>query len=146
MTAGKPKPQASRSVWYAGGLRFTCTQCNSCCGGAPGYVWVEEPEIERIAAFLAMPVPEFTRRYCRKVWWRISLKELPGGDCVFLGPQGCQVYRVRPVQCRTFPFWPDLVESRGRWVSEKGRCPGIGRGRLYSRQEIEQISRGERDT
>ncbi len=91
-------------------------------------------------------MPEFSRRYCRKVWWRVSLKEMPNGDCVFLGPGGCQVYTVRPVQCRTFPFWRDLVESPGRWENEKERCPGIGRGKLYNRYEIEQISRGERDT
>lgn len=133
-------------VWYERGLRFTCTQCNGCCGGAPGYVWVEPDEIDRIATFLGISVPDFSRRYCRKVWWRVSLKEMPDGDCVFLGPGGCQVYSVRPVQCRTFPFWRDLVQSPGRWECEKERCPGIGRGRLYNRHEIELIGRGERDT
>ena len=137
---------AGGSVWYDDGLRFNCTQCNGCCGGAPGYVWVEEPEIARIAIFLGMPVHDFARRYCRKVWWRTSLTEMPGGDCVFLSPRGCQIYSVRPMQCRTFPFWPDLVETPARWEGEKYRCPGIGKGRHYSRCEIEQIGRGERDT
>jgi Fe-S-cluster containining protein len=137
---------SGRPVWYERGLRFTCTQCNACCGGAPGYVWVDEEDVARIAAFLGISATEFARRYCRKVWWRVSLKEMPDGDCVFLTPQGCRVYSVRPVQCRTFPFWRDLVVSPGRWEGEKDRCPGIGRGRLYSRREIEQIGRGERDT
>jgi len=146
MSVRRSRPTSEQTVWYEDGLRFQCLRCNSCCGGAPGYVWVEEDEIVRIARFLGIPVPDFTRRYCRKVWWRISLKELPGGDCVFLTADGCGIYPVRPMQCRTFPFWPDLLESPRRWQSERRRCPGIGRGKLYSRAQIERIGRGERDT
>ena len=129
-----------QEVWYADGLRFECTRCCRCCGGAPGYVWVDDEAIERIAAYLQMPVRRFRRDYCRNVWWRISLKEKDNGDCVLLGPDGCRVYPVRPVQCQTFPFWPDVVADHRRWESISKRCPGIGRGRLYSREEIEEIA------
>ena len=42
--AGIPK-----DVWYAGGLRFQCTQCGDCCSGAEGYVWVNQAEIDALA-------------------------------------------------------------------------------------------------
>jgi len=42
------------TVWYAHGLHFECTRCGDCCRGAPGYVWVREEEVERIARFLGM--------------------------------------------------------------------------------------------
>ncbi|MFW6189977.1 MAG: YkgJ family cysteine cluster protein [Planctomycetota bacterium] len=146
MAADQPASRSQRDVWYADGLRFECSRCNACCGGAPGYVWVEREEIERIAAFLGLETKEFTRRYCRKVWWRISLVEMPDGDCVFLSDEGCRIYPVRPTQCRTFPFWPDIVKSRRRWERAGRRCPGVGSGRLYTAREIERISSGEDET
>jgi Fe-S-cluster containining protein len=135
-----------RRTWYADGLRFTCTQCNKCCGGEPGYVWLEDGELERIADFLNLSPRQFARQYCRKVWWRISLLEMTNGDCIFLRPEGCAIYPVRPIQCRTFPFWRDVLRSPRRWEQLKHRCPGVGCGRLYTCEEIQRISRGEQDT
>jgi hypothetical protein len=34
------------------------------------------------------------------------------------------------VQCRLYPFWPELVESRAAWKEEAKLCPGIGKGDL----------------
>ncbi len=130
------------SVWYADGLRFSCTRCNQCCTGPPGYVWVTAREAEVMAASVGLSVEEFSERYCRTAWWRVSLKERPNGDCVLLTPQGCGVYAVRPSQCKTFPFWPDHLRARRHWEALKSRCPGVGQGRLYSRDEIERIVRG----
>ncbi len=129
--------------WYAGGLRFTCARCGRCCGGAPGYVWVEQAEIAPMAAHLAMETREFRKRFCRNVWWRVSLRERPNGDCVMLTPGGCSVYEARPAQCRTFPFWADNVRSAEAWEALKRRCPGAGQGRLYSAEQIERIAASE---
>jgi Fe-S-cluster containining protein len=134
------------SVWYADGLQFTCTRCNECCTGPPGYVWLTVEEMERIALHVGLAPDEFYRRYCRRAWWRVSLKEYANGDCILLTPQGCSVYSVRPSQCRTFPFWPDHLRSRQRWEALRSRCPGVGHGRLYSREEIERIAEDEECT
>jgi len=140
------KEKTRTDVWYARGLRFGCTRCNRCCTGPPGYVWVHRREIVRIADFLKMPVPDFARQYCRKVWWRVSLKERPNGDCVLLTPEGCRIYPVRPRQCRTFPFWEQNLRSRECWEALKNRCPGVGRGRIYSAQDIRRIMAGKETT
>jgi hypothetical protein len=34
------------------------------------------------------------------------------------------------VQCRLYPFWPELVEYRDVWEHEARKCPGIGQGPL----------------
>ena len=132
-----------RSRWYAEGLRFECTRCGRCCTGEPGYVWVEKEEIARIAEFLKMSQKEFRKRFCRRVITRISLLERPNGDCVFFHPNGCRVYPVRPLQCRTFPFWDHLLKKPARWEEMKKKCPGMGHGHLYSPREIERIRNGE---
>jgi uncharacterized protein len=39
--------------------------------------------------------------------------------CIFLSDMGqCRIYEHRPIQCRTYPFWPSLLEDRESWESE----------------------------
>ena len=51
--------------------------------------------------------------------------------CHFLHEGGCSIHPAKPTQCRIFPFWPELVESRREWLKvARGYCPGIGKGPL----------------
>jgi Fe-S-cluster containining protein len=127
--------------WYKDGLKFTCTGCGSCCTGAPGYVWLEEGEAERIAAFLGMETGAFLEEHGRFISGRYSLKEYKNGDCEFLDPEEgkCRVYSVRPVQCSTFPFWGAVVHSRDTWESRARQCPGMNNGTLHSADDIDRI-------
>jgi len=128
-----------KTPWYHDGLRFECTGCGDCCSGAPGFVWVDEREIAELAAVLAIPVEEFESRFVRQVDDQKSLIEYPDGDCIFLDQQTrkCTVYSARPVQCRTWPFWDSTLETKRDWDATCRVCPGSGRGRLYSFDEIE---------
>ncbi len=125
-------------AWYREGLRFQCTGCGGCCTGAPGYVWVTRAEIAAMAAALDMDLEQFGSRYVRRVGNRYSLLELAGGDCVFLDAdlRQCRLYRHRPRQCRTWPFWPSNLRSPETWNEVARSCPGAGRGRLYTLEEI----------
>jgi len=127
----------SPDPWYHDGLAFECTRCGACCTGAPGYVWVNAEEIAQLAAFRGETVEQFSRRYVRRVGMRYSLTEKPGGDCVFWDKKaGCTVYPARPVQCQTWPFWPENIETDDDWRRVQSGCPGAGRGRLYTLEEI----------
>ncbi|MGN6507485.1 MAG: YkgJ family cysteine cluster protein [Tepidisphaeraceae bacterium] len=141
--------------WYDKGLSFQCTQCGNCCTGGPGYVWVSDVEIDRFAAKLQMDRQAFIKKHCRVIGDQVSLKErknLRGEyDCVFLQEidideggriakrRVCTAYEVRPLQCRTWPFWDGLLSSKKAWESAKERCPGIDRGKAYSRERIEAL-------
>ncbi|MCX5685543.1 MAG: YkgJ family cysteine cluster protein, partial [Planctomycetota bacterium] len=67
--------QATARPWYAEGLRFGCRQCGCCCGGGPGYVWVNEEELAVIAKFFGVSAAEFRGTYVRSLWRGMSLRE-----------------------------------------------------------------------
>ena len=132
----------SRDAWYSDGLRFTCTQCGLCCGGEPGYVWVTRDEIAAMSDHLTLAPGAFRKRYVRRVFTRLSLREHPNGDCVILRDRQCVVYQVRPRQCNAFPFWGDALRSRASWDALMRRCPGVGKGRLWNLDEIRAVLAG----
>lgn len=128
----------AEAPWYRDGLTFTCTRCGACCTGAPGFVWVDGAEVERLASFRGESVAAFTRAFVRQVGDRYSLKEKPGGDCIFWDRSaGCTVYPARPAQCQTWPFWPENLESAEAWEHVTEICPGARRGQWFSVEEIE---------
>ncbi|NQT39055.1 MAG: YkgJ family cysteine cluster protein [Planctomycetes bacterium] len=131
----------SKKPWYGEGLRFQCTECGDCCTGAPGYVWLNKAEIEAMAAALELEVPAFEEQYVCLVGIRKSLLERPDGDCILFDGQTrrCEVYHVRPRQCRTWPFWQSNVRTPAAWAEARQACPGCGRGRLVPPDEIERI-------
>jgi Fe-S-cluster containining protein len=156
VVATQPPP----APWYAQGLRFTCTCCGNCCTGGPGFVWISEEEICRLAAHLKLTPQQTVERYCRKINGRFSLKEsrsLSGNyDCVFLkeikpprtsrraqvivqARRVCGIYEARPLQCRTWPFWPENLESPADWKSKTRMCPGMNTGKHFPLEKIETL-------
>lgn len=133
--------------WYSGGLKFSCTQCGNCCSGPPGYVWFDGREAQAMADFLKLDVVTFLRRHAHTVngKWTLNERTGPNGyDCVFLqrDPSGkamCSIYEVRPRQCRTWPFWPELLRSPAAWQRASERCPGMDRGNFYPVEKIRLI-------
>lgn len=123
--------------WYAEGLRFECTRCAACCTGDPGHVWVTDAEVEALAAAKGMTVESFRERFLREVGDRSTINERPNGDCEMLNGKTCSAYEQRPDQCRTFPFWPEYVDSRDAWMEAARKCPGMNHGKLYACEEIE---------
>ena len=128
----------SKQLWYKDGLRFECSQCGDCCTGAEGFVWVNKAEIARIAEHLNLDVETFEKKYVRMIGIRKSLVEFPNGDCVFFDgkTRKCNVYEVRPRQCRTWPFWDSNLRTEEAWNATCDVCPGSGQGQLYQIGEI----------
>jgi len=106
-----------------------CEACGGrCCTGESGYIWINYDEIEKMAAFLGFSVEGFAALYLRKVKHRYSLTEKPLAKdnfaCIFFdeSKNRCSVYPVRPLQCRTFPFWQQFKNNEDEVRRE---CPGI---------------------
>jgi len=135
----------SKSPWYISGLAFECQQCGRCCQGPEeGYVWVARHEVAAIAHYLRLAEEQVRKKYVRRISpGRYSLVERTDNrDCIFLqadesGRRGCAIYAVRPVQCRTWPFWATNLVNPDLWARAGLRCQGINRGALIPFDEIE---------
>ena len=106
-----------------------------------------EQEASRIATCLGIDEGEFLERYAELAsdGHTLQLRSHDNGECIFLDDNRCTVYPARPVQCATFPFWPENVKSAYRWKITAKSCPGIDQGRHYSADEIEGILKRFRD-
>lgn len=130
--------------------RFKCTQCSQCCyGGKYAYVRANRKEIENIAMFLKIESKQFEQDYLIKLvdhGFGIKMKQSPlakamgkQGHCKLLNKDGqCSVYPVRPTQCHTYPFWPEILISEDKWNNEVSRCEGINQGDVVDIDFIEQ--------
>lgn len=133
--------------WYESGLPFSCTACGNCCRsrGEYSHVYLREEEVAAIADHLGVDRVEFVRTQVVVEDGWITL--LPGRDrCQFLDDAGrCTVYPVRPVQCRTWPFW-DINLERRVWEEEVNAvCPGSRDGTIHDADRVDAIARATED-
>ncbi len=125
--------------WYVDGIRFACTACGKCClnhGDGYEYVFSSKAERAAIASHLGLSRKSFEARYTERVG--VGRSFISRGDaCVFLEDGRCSIYALRPRQCRTFPFWPDVLADRDTWESDVASfCPGVGQGDLFDLNAI----------
>jgi uncharacterized protein len=108
-------------------MKFKCHGCGKCCIGEDNSVVVFPFEIRRIMQFTGETWLQTVEPPAEGEWdlhgnfhtleWRIK-KE--GASCKFYSGNGCRIYEVRPMICRTYPFYLDNDVLR---CSE---CSGLG--------------------
>jgi len=128
------------SSFRQNGIRFECQGSGKCCmsRGEYGYVYLTLEDRRRMAAHLGLSTAAFTRQYCANTGGHFHLKH-PERDCRFLKQKRCTVYEARPTQCRTWPFWPENMSAKV-WNEEIAAfCPGVGKGKLYTPDELQAI-------
>jgi Fe-S-cluster containining protein len=138
-----------RPPFYANGIQFECQGSGKCCTsrGSYGYVYLTDADQDRFAKYFKLSLPDFLKRYSGKKNGHVFIldpREMgmdghPEGDCAFLVDRRCSVYEARPEHCRTWPFWPENMSPKV-WTTEiASYCPGVGKGKLHTREEIDQI-------
>jgi Fe-S-cluster containining protein len=129
------------TFFYEDGLYFSCKRCSSCCRHESGYVYISGKDLEKLCEMLKMNEMTVITTYCRwvnnhKGGELLSLKEKSNYDCIFWD-SSCSVYESRPLQCRTFPFWDNILSSEYSWKTAASGCPGMNSGELHEKYEIE---------
>jgi uncharacterized protein len=125
--------------WWQQGVQFECQGSGQCCTshGEFGFVYVTPEDRERFGKHLGISAEEFTSQYCEKTGGIWHLREdQKNMDCMFLDGKRCGVYEARPTQCRTWPFWPEVMNAKTWKKDVQAFCPGVGKGRLIPADEI----------
>ena len=125
ITASAVAPVVS-DIWWKEGLKFGCTACGRCCQNE-GEVWLDADEFADLSTNLKEDPQDVLDKYAEKTMsgW-VKMKNQVSDDpkisdrCIFLGPDGkqCSIYESRPIQCRTYPFWPRLLSTPEEWAKE----------------------------
>jgi uncharacterized protein len=116
-------------------MPFDCTACGKCCKTV-GSVYLSPDDVAEAARVLEVTVLHFISNYASHTisstddsastdtqqWIRLEERTDAHGSpaCVFLDldTNFCQIYQARPMQCRTYPFWPHLVATPEAWNAE----------------------------
>ncbi len=126
-------------------MRFQCQSgCTKCCD-QQGFVYLTEDDITRLARHLEISASEFERRYVYRTKNLRRLRVPRYAQCTFLKADGCSVHTAKPLQCSTFPFWPELVDNKREWLKTAAWCPGIGKGPLVHIETARGIAQTMRD-
>lgn len=136
-------------TWYKDGIRFQCQGSGQCCvsHGEFGFVYLDLADRQRMAKHLGLNTREFTKTYCDRVDGYFRLKEDPARPaCMFLKNKRCGIYEARPTQCRTWPFWPEVMNAKV-WAKEVAAfCPGVGKGPVRPLSEIQASLAQQRES
>jgi len=132
---------SAHNMRMAEGLQFACQPgCTECCRQR-GFVYLTEADLSRMAEYLHLTPVAFEARYVYRTRNRMRLRVPRDANCSFLKDDGCSIHAAKPTQCRTFPFWPELVESRREWRKTAKYCPGIGKGPLVQIEVVREQAR-----
>ena len=104
---------------------FKCQKSGNCCRTS-GVVYATQPEINTMAKSLNIDITTFLNRYVQKKngWLTISNQRFRP-NCFLTEKNTCKLYKDRPKQCKTYPNWPEIWESKNNFLKETLLCPGL---------------------
>ena len=131
------------------GIKFSCQSSGNCCvsRGKYGYVYLSQKDLKKLSSHFNLEINDFKKQYCSKTDGFIHLKELKknNGNCIFLNEKRCTVYKSRPVQCRTWPFWNENMNAKTWNNNISKNCPGIGKGKIIKKDQILKFLKQDKD-
>ena len=101
---------------------FTCRQCGHCCHGETT-VSLDKDDLNRLAGFLKLSVPELKEKYLR-VSGNVVQMKIVDGHCIFYN-KGCTVHAGKPWRCTQWPLHPSILTDEANLSAIKDSCPGI---------------------
>ncbi len=108
---------------------FKCKQCGHCCHGETT-VSLDEEDVERMRAYLRIPLDEMKRKYLRETDGVVQMK-IVDGHCTFYR-DGCTIHTGKPWRCTEWPLHPSILNDEANFSAIKDSCRGISRSLSYN--------------
>ena len=110
-----------------GEFYFNCTACGDCCRGG-GNVYFSDEELQNLKEYLNLDAEKWKLLVKKLINFRKNRLHVHSSSkaCIFIGSENrCRIYPVRPLQCRSYPYWPSVFESKAELLSHMKKCPGF---------------------
>ncbi|MCX8058484.1 MAG: YkgJ family cysteine cluster protein [Spirochaetes bacterium] len=130
-----------KDLYIPESFSFECQNCGLCCRGEEGLVILFKNDLRKILKNLKISEDFFKKNYTKNYFTFLSLKEKPNYDCIFWDEnynfKGCKIYRFKPYQCDSFPFWVSVFLSKNSFINYNKKCKGFFKGeKIFSRKDI----------
>ncbi len=123
---------ARKSLDFPKGILWKCLRCSKCCGDTPERrrrILLLPSEAKRIGKAVKTPLKEFCQRIGVEPF-ALEMKKDSMGKCVFLKDNRCQIYSLRPLVCKFFPFWLEKREDGNFSFKVTYECTGMDAGQV----------------
>ncbi len=107
---------------------FKCTRCGRCCHyGKNEYVKITKREYSIIGKYLNVSPEAMLKQYAKIVGKDILLRR-KNYKCILLVHNACSIQSVKPVQCKTWPYWKENYHKLKFKRHVMVKCKGIMKG------------------
>ena len=124
----KEPEEVARLLGKENAFRFTCTACGDCCR-TEGSVYFTREDLDKIYAHLKLTEDKRKALHKKLIQRRNNNYYIHDsqGPCILLDLETnrCKAYPARPLQCRSFPFWPSVFHSKADFRQTQHECPGM---------------------
>lgn len=91
-------------------IQAQCKQCGKCCYNRS--IFLLPSDVKHIADYLKISYSDFILQYCeittlpylKKKIPALRLKHKENRACIFLNDNKCEIHKVKPYQCKIYPF------------------------------------------
>jgi Fe-S-cluster containining protein len=104
---------------------FKCTMCGNCCHyGKDEYIKITKREYSVISNYLKVSPARMLKQYV-KIVKRNFLLRRKNYKCILLLHNKCLIQSIKPVQCKTWPYWKENYHKRQFKRHVMVKCKGI---------------------
>lgn len=124
-------------------LCFECVRCGLCCGDTSQktrHILLLQSEAEDIAVHTSKAISVFCTEVSGKSPYVYEMKKSTEGKCVFLESNHCEIYSLRPLICRFYPFELKFDLNKDTHVFDFTlECPAINQGKVLRQKDFEKL-------
>ena len=124
---------------YPESVSFSCSMCGICCGDTnekKRHILMLSEEVNQISEKIGKNSLNFATINQNQPPYLYEMKKNEKGTCIFLSENKCDIYSIRPLICRFYPF--ELIDlPDGKYeILFTNECPGISKGKKIEKEHF----------
>ena len=127
---------------YPDSVSFSCTMCGICCGDTnkkKRHILMLSEEVNQISEKIGKNSLNFANGNKNQPPYLYEMKKNEKGTCIFLRENKCDIYSIRPLICRFYPFeLIDLPDRKYEFLFTN-ECPGISKGEKIGKEHFTKL-------